>query len=251
MDQIADEERRRIAELVAEGAPPWKLHQEISRSRHAIRRAVVALHRPGRREPNRSPLRLSLAEREEISRGLAAGGSDSARALTAACSTGRSGPPPPSAARALLGATTPDLGTGQLFAVQLVGQLMQRQHGDRLPVLTASSPLDRLSPAPGSRTTRQHPRNTHRRPTEQPHTIHQDRSCRTRCWPASSPARQSPRPNPASGLQGRKHPSIPPPSPCCGWTRLACFVNQGATRRRDTARSATSRRPPGPAPLPT
>src|SRR5689334_413412 len=73
MDQITDEERRRIAELVAEGAPPWKLHQEINRSRHAIRRAVVALYRPARWEPRRSPLRLSLAEREEISRGLAAG----------------------------------------------------------------------------------------------------------------------------------------------------------------------------------
>ncbi len=73
MEQITDEERRRIAELVAEGAPPWKLHQEIGRSRHAIRRAVVALYRPARREPQRSPLRLSLAEREEISRGLAAG----------------------------------------------------------------------------------------------------------------------------------------------------------------------------------
>ena len=73
MDQITDEERRRIAELVAGGAPPWKLHQEINRSRHAIRRAVVALYRPARREPRRSALRLSLAEREEISRGLAAG----------------------------------------------------------------------------------------------------------------------------------------------------------------------------------
>jgi IS30 family transposase len=46
MDQITDEERRRIAELVAEGAPPWQLHQQINRSRHAIRRAVVALYRP-------------------------------------------------------------------------------------------------------------------------------------------------------------------------------------------------------------
>ena len=73
MDQITDQERRRIAELVAEGAPPWKLHQQINRSRHAIRRAVVALYRPARREPQRSQLRLSLAEREEISRGLAAG----------------------------------------------------------------------------------------------------------------------------------------------------------------------------------
>jgi Helix-turn-helix domain len=31
------------------------------------------LQRPPRREPRRSPLRLSLVEREEISRGLAAG----------------------------------------------------------------------------------------------------------------------------------------------------------------------------------
>ena len=73
MDQITEEERRRIAELVAGGAPPWKLRLEISRSRHAIRRAVVALHRLPKREPRRSPLRLSPAEREEISRGLAAG----------------------------------------------------------------------------------------------------------------------------------------------------------------------------------
>jgi IS30 family transposase len=73
MDQITDEERRRIAELVAEGVPPWKLHQQINRSRHAIRRAVVALYWPAGREPQRPALRLSLAEREEISRGLAAG----------------------------------------------------------------------------------------------------------------------------------------------------------------------------------
>jgi len=53
-------------------APAWKLHQEIGRSRYAIRRVVVALHRPAKPEPVRSPLRLSLAEREEISRGLAA-----------------------------------------------------------------------------------------------------------------------------------------------------------------------------------
>ena len=69
MDRISDAERRRIAELLAEGAPVWRLHKEINRSRHAIRRAVVALHRPPKREPRRSLLRLSLAEREEISRG--------------------------------------------------------------------------------------------------------------------------------------------------------------------------------------
>src|SRR5262245_30903718 len=73
MGQITEEERRRIAELVAGGVPPWKLLLEVNRSRHAIGRAVVALCRPARREPQRSALRLSLAEREEISRGLAAG----------------------------------------------------------------------------------------------------------------------------------------------------------------------------------
>jgi hypothetical protein len=73
MDQITDEERRRIAELVPEGAPPWKLHQQINRSRHAIRRAVVALYRPAKQEPQQSPLRLSLAEREEISPGACGG----------------------------------------------------------------------------------------------------------------------------------------------------------------------------------
>ena len=73
MDRISDVERQRIAELLAEGAPVWRLHREINRSRYAIRRAVIALQRPARRDPKRSPLRLSLAEREEISRGLAAG----------------------------------------------------------------------------------------------------------------------------------------------------------------------------------
>ena len=73
MDPISDAERQRIAELLAAGAPVWKLNQEIGRSRYAIRRAVVKLHRPAKKEPVRSPLRLSLAEREEISRGLAAG----------------------------------------------------------------------------------------------------------------------------------------------------------------------------------
>jgi len=84
MDRISDVERRRSAELVAEGAPVWRLHQEINRSRHAIRWAVIALHRPSWREPGGSPLRLSLAEREEISRGLAAGLSIRGERLAAA-----------------------------------------------------------------------------------------------------------------------------------------------------------------------
>ena len=47
MDRISDEERRRIAELLAEGAPVWRLHREINRSRYAMRRAVIALQRAG------------------------------------------------------------------------------------------------------------------------------------------------------------------------------------------------------------
>ena len=41
MDRISDAERQRIAELLADGTPVLGLHQEINRSRHAIRRAVV------------------------------------------------------------------------------------------------------------------------------------------------------------------------------------------------------------------
>ena len=66
-------ERERIAELVAEGAPFWRVRQEVPRSRYAIYRAVRRLLRPPGPELTRSALRLSLAEREEISRGLARG----------------------------------------------------------------------------------------------------------------------------------------------------------------------------------
>ena len=73
MERLSARERERIAELVAEGAPFWRLLQEVPRSRYAIYRAVKRLKRPPAREPIRSPLRLSRAEREEISRGLAVG----------------------------------------------------------------------------------------------------------------------------------------------------------------------------------
>src|SRR4029450_1824847 len=96
--------------LLAEGAPFWRLRQEGPRSRHAIKRAVRSILRPGpgepkrarldgRRgggvrvsriaikravrsilrpgpvEPKRSRLHVRPAEREEISRGIAAGDS--------------------------------------------------------------------------------------------------------------------------------------------------------------------------------
>jgi IS30 family transposase len=72
VEQLSALELERIEELLAEDAPFWRLRQEVPRSRYAIYRAVKRLRRPVP-VPNRSPLRLSLAEREEISRGVAAG----------------------------------------------------------------------------------------------------------------------------------------------------------------------------------
>jgi IS30 family transposase len=54
-------------------APAWKLFQAVPHSRHAVRRYVLRLTRVPKPEPVRSPFRLSLTDREEISRGLAAG----------------------------------------------------------------------------------------------------------------------------------------------------------------------------------
>jgi hypothetical protein len=71
VERLSVGERERIAQLVAEGAPFWRLRQEVPRSRYAIHRAVRRLLRAPAPEPTRSALRLSLAEREEISRGLA------------------------------------------------------------------------------------------------------------------------------------------------------------------------------------
>ena len=79
MERLSEREKERIRELVAVGSPAWVIHQEISRSRWAIRRYINSLERPPKREPKRSPLRLSLVEREEISRGLAGG--ESLRAI--------------------------------------------------------------------------------------------------------------------------------------------------------------------------
>jgi IS30 family transposase len=72
VERLSVKERERIAELLLEGAPFWRLCGEVHRSRHAIRRAVISLSKPPQRERKRSPLRLSPVEREEISRGLVA-----------------------------------------------------------------------------------------------------------------------------------------------------------------------------------
>src|SRR5262245_28797621 len=42
VERLLVREKERIAELLAEGAPFWRLRQEVPRSRHAIRRAVMA-----------------------------------------------------------------------------------------------------------------------------------------------------------------------------------------------------------------
>jgi Helix-turn-helix domain len=73
VERLSALELKRIEGLLAEDAPFWRLRQEVPRSRYVIYRAVKRLRCPPAPEPNRSPLRLSLAEREEISRGLAAG----------------------------------------------------------------------------------------------------------------------------------------------------------------------------------
>ena len=73
MERLSARERERVAELVAAvrrcgGSFRW-CRDLGTRSTGAVKR----LKRPPAREPIRSPLRLSTAEREEISRGLAAG----------------------------------------------------------------------------------------------------------------------------------------------------------------------------------
>jgi IS30 family transposase len=55
------------------------IRQEAGVNRHAVLREIKRLPRPAPRKPVRSPLRLSFAEREEISRGLAGG--ESLRAI--------------------------------------------------------------------------------------------------------------------------------------------------------------------------
>jgi len=73
MHELSVREKERLAELVAEGTPFWRICEVIGRDRWTTRRNINYLKRVPKPEPVRSPLRLSLVEREEISRGLAAG----------------------------------------------------------------------------------------------------------------------------------------------------------------------------------
>ncbi len=66
-------EKERLAELVAANTPLGEICEVIGRDRWTTRRNINYLARRPAPERTRSPLRLSLAEREEISRGVAAG----------------------------------------------------------------------------------------------------------------------------------------------------------------------------------
>jgi hypothetical protein len=56
VERLSVREKERIAVLVAEGAPFWRLRQEVPRSRYAIYRAARQLLRPLAPELTRSAL---------------------------------------------------------------------------------------------------------------------------------------------------------------------------------------------------
>jgi IS30 family transposase len=72
-ERLSELEKWRIAELAAHGLPSRVIGRELGRSHRAVWGYIRVLRRPPVREPMRSALRLSLTEREEISRGLAGG----------------------------------------------------------------------------------------------------------------------------------------------------------------------------------
>ena len=70
---LTESEKTLLAGLVAANTPLTEICEVIGRDRWTTRRNINYLARRSRPEPKRSPLRLSLAEREEISRGVASG----------------------------------------------------------------------------------------------------------------------------------------------------------------------------------
>jgi IS30 family transposase len=77
--KLTEAEKAQIAELWAAGLPERMIGREVGRPHSTVRGYVKVLRRPPAPVRRRSPLRLSLAEREDISRGLAAG--ESLRAI--------------------------------------------------------------------------------------------------------------------------------------------------------------------------
>jgi IS30 family transposase len=78
-ERLSELERWRIAELAARGWTTRLVAREIGRGHGVVASHLRLMRRSPTREPVRSPLRLSLTEREEISRGLAGG--ESLRAI--------------------------------------------------------------------------------------------------------------------------------------------------------------------------
>ena len=73
MERLSEREKEEIVRLSAMGLPSRLIGQQIGRHHRTVWGHLQRLRRPVSAEPIRSPLRLSLREREEISRGLAAG----------------------------------------------------------------------------------------------------------------------------------------------------------------------------------
>jgi IS30 family transposase len=73
VERLSELEKWRIAELAAQGLPSRAIGKEIGRAHRTVWNEIARLRRPAAPERVRSPSRLSLAEREEVSRGLAGG----------------------------------------------------------------------------------------------------------------------------------------------------------------------------------
>ena len=73
MERLSEREKEEIARLSAMGLPSRLIGQQIGRHHRTVWGYIARVRRPVVPEPARSRLRLSLHEREEISRGLAAG----------------------------------------------------------------------------------------------------------------------------------------------------------------------------------
>jgi IS30 family transposase len=73
VERLSEREKEEIARLAAIGIPSRVIGQQIGRHHRTVWGLIARLRRPVVPEPRRSPLRLSLREREEISRGLAGG----------------------------------------------------------------------------------------------------------------------------------------------------------------------------------
>jgi transposase, IS30 family len=80
-ERLSELERWRIAELAAQGSTTRLIAKEIGRGHGVVAKHLRLMRRPPPRAPVPAASRLSLVEREEISRGLAGG--ESLRAIAA------------------------------------------------------------------------------------------------------------------------------------------------------------------------